>query len=70
MNERYSRCWPVQRLSYVSSTLIAEVDIGLERTAAIRASTHAVGRWLLETCLRWRIVCWVTTTVTVWGVVR
>ncbi len=47
--------WLIE-LSYVSSTPIAEVDIGLERTAAIRASTHAVGRWLLETCLRWRIV--------------
>ena len=63
----------------MSSTPIAEVDIGLERTAAIRASTHAVGRWLLETCLRWYVearlaiiseICWVTTAVTVWGVVR
>jgi hypothetical protein len=50
---------------------MAEVDIGLERTAAIWASTHAVGRWLLET--RWAIIseiCWVTTPVAVWGVVR
>ena len=31
----------------MSSTPIAELDIGLERTAAIRASTHAVRRWLL-----------------------
>ena len=31
----------------MSSTPIAEVDIGIERAAAIMASTHAVGRWLL-----------------------
>ena len=31
----------------MSSTPVAEVDIGPEPTAAIRASTHAVGRWLL-----------------------
>ena len=31
----------------MSSTPIAEVDIGLERTTATRAGTHAVGKWLL-----------------------